>query len=78
MKMKNDIVFKSKLYEVRKSMNLTQVELAEKVGVDVQVISRMERNSKNPNLVCAVRLAEYFGITVDELFDGFKNSKDSG
>lgn len=75
--MKNDIVFKSKLYEVRKSMRLTQVELAEKCGVDVQVISRMERNSKNPNLVCAVRLANYLGLTVDELFDGFKEMKDS-
>ena len=70
--MKNDIIFKNNLYDMRRNMKLTQVQLAEKSGVDVQVISRIERKSQNPNLICAARLARYLGVTVDELFGGFK------
>lgn len=74
--MKNDIIFTNNLCELRKSMNLTQVQLAEKSGVDVQLISRIERKSQNPNLLCAARLSRYFGVTVEELFGGFKELDD--
>lgn len=70
--MKSDmIIFNSKLYEIRKGMKLTQKELAEKSGVDVQIISRIECHSGNPNLVSAAMLAKYLGVSIDELFNEF-------
>lgn len=76
--MKNEIVFENKLYELRKEMNLTQKQLADNSGVDEKIISRIECHSGNPNLVSAARLARYFGLTVDELFVGFKDLGPSG
>ena len=53
--------------ELRKSRNLTQEELAEKIGVTAQAISKWENESGMPDLSQIVPLAHVFGVSADTL-----------
>ena len=48
---------------------MTQQELAEKVGVTRQTILSIERGNYNPSVDLALRLARVFGTTVEKLFE---------
>lgn len=48
---------------------MTQEELAHRVGVTRQTILALEANRYVPSLLLAVRLAREFGIAVEELFE---------
>ena len=47
---------------------MTQEELAGRVGVTRQTIIALEANRYVPSLLLAVRLARVFGVAVEELF----------
>jgi putative transcriptional regulator len=49
--------------------NLTQADLAEKLGVSRQTIYAIENNKFNPSVTIAIKMARYFGVTVEYLFD---------
>ena len=51
----------------RKRLSLTQLELAERVGVSVQAVSKWETNTGLPDITVAVPLARALGTTTDEL-----------
>jgi len=55
------------LKTVRKRENVTQVELAEKLGIHQQTISRYEAGKKIPQVDTAARIADALGVTLDEL-----------
>lgn len=59
--------YKFNLKEVRISRGLTQTELADKLGIAQQVISRYERGNFMPQLDNAKIIADALGVTVDEL-----------
>lgn len=46
---------------------MTQVELAEKLGVQQSTISHIENNLRDPSVELLVRLADVLEVTVDEL-----------
>jgi putative transcriptional regulator len=48
---------------------MTQQELADRVGVTRQTILSIERGRYNPSIGLALRLAEAFGVPVEELFE---------
>ena len=52
---------------LRKEHNMTQLQLAEKMNVTDKAVSKWERNLSCPDIDSLPRLAEVFGITVDEL-----------
>ena len=52
---------------MRKEKNMTQAELAEKMGVTDKAVSKWERDLSCPDVATLPRLAELFGITVAEL-----------
>ena len=54
--------------EYRKRDNLTQEELANKLGVTRQTIIAIENNKYNPTLELAMRLSKYLEVTMEELF----------
>ena len=56
-------VFGHVLSEVRKSMNVTQEELAERSGLSRAYISRLERNINDPQLLTVFKLSE--GLHID-------------
>jgi putative transcriptional regulator len=49
--------------------NLTQGDLAEKVGVSRQTIYAIENNKFNPSVTLAIKMARFFKVTVEYLFD---------
>lgn len=51
----------------RKRLGLTQEQLAERMGVSPQAVSKWENNLSCPDIAALPQLAEVFGITVDEL-----------
>lgn len=60
-----------KLYEqlsaLRKSHNYTQEQLAKKLGVTRQTISKWEMGISEPSLDMLDKIAEIYGCTIDEL-----------
>ena len=51
----------------REAHNLTQSDLAKATGIKQQNISRWERGEALPNIDFCVQLADFYGITLDEL-----------
>ena len=52
----------------RAKRNVTQGELADKVGVSRQTIHSIEKGKYVPSTLLALKLARYFGVTVEDLF----------
>lgn len=51
----------------REINDLSQCELAKKTGISQQNISRWERDEKEPGIHFCVILADFYGISLDEL-----------
>ena len=56
-----------RIAENRKRMKLTQDQLAEKLGVTAQAVSKWENDQSCPDITILPQLADIFGITTDEL-----------
>ena len=48
---------------------LTQGNLAEKLSVSRQTIHAIENNKFNPSVTLAIKMARFFNVTVEYLFD---------
>ena len=59
---------KNRLKVFRAMHDLTQEDLAEKLGVTRQTINAIEKLRYNPSLELAFKLADFFGVTIEELF----------
>lgn len=59
----------NKIQMLRKNKNLTQQELAQKLSVTSQAVSKWERNLSAPDISMLPIIARFFGITMDELFN---------
>lgn len=59
----------------RKKENLSQEDLARKVGVTRQTISKWELNETSPDLKQSIKLAKIFNISLDELTNNIKENK---
>lgn len=69
---------KTRIKEFRARFNLTQEQLANRVGVRRETISFLEQGKYNPSLRLAFQVASTLETTVDELFsfdDEFQHSK---
>lgn len=52
----------------RARLDLTQAELAEKLEVSRQTIHAIEKNKFNPSVILAIKMAQLFKLSVEELF----------
>jgi putative transcriptional regulator len=50
-------------------MDITQADLAEKIGVSRQTINAMESNKYVPSTVLALKIARLFGKPVEKIFE---------
>lgn len=57
-----------KLKAARAGLDLSQEELAQKVGVSRQTINMIERGDYNPTLNLCLSICHVLGKTLDELF----------
>lgn len=64
--------------ELRKKNNMTQEELAAKLGVSAQAVSKWENDLSCPDISLLPDISKLFGISVDELLGGDYQGKDTG
>jgi len=62
------MVIKNKVRELRLKMDLTQENLADRVGVSRQTINAIENERYNPSLELALKLGEIFAEAVEDIF----------
>ena len=60
---------KSKIAELRRENRISQEELAYAVGVTRQTITSIEVEKYTASLPLAYKIAHYFGLTIEEVFD---------
>ena len=58
-----------KILELRKQKNITQEELAAELGVTAAAVSKWENGYTLPDIMMLCALADYFGVTTDELLN---------
>lgn len=59
---------KTKIVEYRRVQNITQGDLADRVGVRRETIVRLERGQYNPSLKLAYDISKVFGVSIEEVF----------
>lgn len=59
--------FKDRLINLRKELNLTQEELAKKIGYTRTAISAWEIGRNEPSNADTIKLANFFGVSTDYL-----------
>lgn len=62
------------IYNLRKEKKITQAQLAEKLGVSDQAISKWENNQCAPDVSLFPIIADFFGVSIDRLFGYHMNS----
>lgn len=60
---------KQKLRELRAARNLTQEEVAERLGVSAQTVSKWERGLLSPDIYLLPKIALLYRCSIDSLFD---------
>ena len=58
-----------KILELRKQKDITQEELAAELGVTAAAVSKWENGYTLPDILMLCALADFFGVTTDELLD---------
>ena len=61
--------------ELRKQHGMTQLELAEKMGVTDKAVSKWERDLSCPDINSLPKLAEILGVSVEELMQVKKEAE---
>lgn len=65
-----------RLFELRKSKNLTQDDVAERLNVTRQTVSKWETNQSTPDFDKIVPLCDLYGISPNELLKGEKENNE--
>lgn len=64
------------LFQARKRAGLSQEQVAEKLGVSRQTISKWETGESVPDIYQSKKLAKIYSLTLDELIEFDLNQKD--
>jgi len=62
------VEIKNRIKEMRARHDMTQKDLAEKVGVTRQTIVSLEKGTYVPSLLLAMNIAEVFKEPIEEIF----------
>lgn len=63
------VAFGERLHALRVTAGLTQVQIAERAGLDVSYVSQLERGLRDPSLSSIEALAGALGLSLSEFFD---------
>jgi transcriptional regulator with XRE-family HTH domain len=75
MEKRNFVNFATILKSLRKENNLTQDEIAKKIGLTRQSIAAYEKGIREPNFKLLIKIADFFDVSVDYLFCRVKSSE---
>ncbi|MCL2409459.1 MAG: helix-turn-helix domain-containing protein [Oscillospiraceae bacterium] len=64
----NNIAIGKNIKKLRDEQNVTQQQLADKLGITFQSVSKWERGAAIPDTVMLPAIADFFGVSIDELF----------
>ncbi len=70
----NTAMLAAQLSEARRAKGITQRKAAEELGMTASMMSALETGERAPSLGALVQLAEYYGLSLDELF-GLKSKE---
>ena len=59
---------KNRIEEIRKDRGIRQEDFAKLMGVSRQTISSLETGRYNPSIFLAHKIAQFFGMTIEEVF----------
>ena len=59
---------KNRLKEYRAKTGVNQSDMGRLVGVSRQTISMIERGDYSPSVTLALKIARYFGVHVEDIF----------
>ena len=60
---------KNRLEALRKERGVRQEDLAQALGVSRQTVISLEKGKYNPSLALAFKLARYFALRIEDIFD---------
>lgn len=66
-----------RIQSLRKAKGISQEELADKIGVSRQAVSKWESEQSSPDLEKVILLSDYFEVTTDYLLKGIEPKPDS-
>ncbi len=66
--MQHKVNFGERLRILREESNFTEEQLAEKLGIVKQTISKYEKNQREPKYETLLKIAEIFNVSIDYLF----------
>lgn len=64
---KDSVTFSENLAMLRKVANLTQKQLADKIGIPLTTLAGYENAGRDPKIATVIKLADFFGVTADDL-----------
>ena len=70
-------MFKDNLVELRKIHDMSQEELADKIGVSRQTLSKYETGESLPDIEKCKLIADAFGVSIDDLLNYDSRSSES-
>ena len=68
---------KNQLEELRRQHAIRQEDLAQALGVSRQTVISLEKGKYNPSLALAFKLARYFNLSIEEIFDDSDDCPDA-
>lgn len=66
-----------RIQTLRKARGMSQEELADKIGVSRQAVSKWESEQSMPDIQKIIIMSDYFGVTTDYILKGIEQSKQS-
>ena len=66
-----------RIQTLRKSKGISQEELADKIGVSRQAVSKWESEQSSPDIEKIILLSDYFDVTTDYLLKGIEPIADA-
>jgi len=57
----------NRIRQLREDMNLRQIDVARETGIDQKTLSNYETGKTNPDSYALIKLADFFGVSIDYL-----------
>lgn len=68
---------KNQLEELRRQHAIRQEDLAQALGVSRQTVISLEKGKYNPSMALAFKLARYFNLSIEDIFDDSDDCPDA-
>lgn len=68
---------KNQLEELRRQHAIRQEDLVQALGVSRQTVISLEKGKYNPSLALAFKLARYFNLSIEDIFDDSDDCPDA-